>query len=231
MVLRPAAVWGYLGEVLPFGTDCVACTPIDPGKGDSAMRIARLATPIISAVVSRSRRSGPLIPPQPGTDPNTDAALRRFDPLVFLELSGPLVAGTAPALADVVNHRVFTPPPTVAAVIDLCGVTELDDAGRTALVRLHHDLEVNQVELHLTATSDVLDDLTDENALAPVLHTAARVAILAAYAAVPGPAIVTPDVREIFQQAFEPVTLVPDDPAPTDNGRARKSTTGDGFVA
>ncbi|GAB3435806.1 STAS domain-containing protein [Flindersiella endophytica] len=183
------------------------------------MRIARLATPIMSAVVSRSRRSGPLIPTQRGPDP----ALRRVDPLVFLELSGPLVEGTAPALADVVNHRVLTPPPTVAAVIDLCGVTALDGAGRIALVRLHHDLEVNEVELHLTATSDVLDDLTEENALAPVLHTAARVAILAAYAAVPGPAIVTPAAREIFQQEFEPVTLVPDDAAPadlTDLGRA-----------
>jgi anti-anti-sigma regulatory factor len=182
------------------------------------MRIARLATPIMSAVVSRSRRSGPLIPPQRGTD----AALRRVDPLVFLELSGPLVAGTAPALADVVGHRVYTPPPTVAAVIDLCGVTELDDAGRTALVRLHDDLEANEVELHLTATSDVLDDLTEENALAPVLHPAARVAILAAYAAVPGPAVVTSAAREIFEQEFEPVTLVPDDAAPADVTQLRQ---------
>jgi anti-anti-sigma regulatory factor len=192
------------------------------------MRIARLATPIMSAVVSRSRRRGPLIPSQRGT--GTGAALRRLDPLVFLELSGPLIAGTAPALADVVNHRVFTPPPTVAAVIDLCGVTDLDDAGRTALVRLHHDLEDREVELHLTATSDVLDDLTEVNALAPVLHPAARVAILAAYAAVPGPAVVTPPVREIFEQEFEPVTLVPDDSSPTDTGRVRNPTVGGGFV-
>jgi anti-anti-sigma regulatory factor len=190
------------------------------------MRIARLATPIMSAVVSRSRRRGPLIPSQHGTG----TALRRLDPLVFLELSGPLIAGTAPALADVVNHRVFTPPPTVAAVIDLCGVTDLDDAGRTALVRLHHDLEVREVELHLTATSDVLDDLTEVNALAPALHPAARVAILAAYAAVPGPAVVTPPVREIFEQEFEPVTLVPDDSAPIDTGRVRNPTAGGGFV-
>lgn len=189
------------------------------------MRIARLATPFMSAVVSRGRRGGALVPRQHPRPPfrrrptrpkrhGTGAASERLGPLVFLELSGPLVAGTAPALADVVNHRVFTPPPTVAAVIDLCGVTELDAAGRTALVELHRELEIADVELHLTATSDVLDDLTEEDALAAVLHPAARVAVLAAYAAVPGPAVVTPAVREIFEHEFEPVTLVADDPAP-----------------
>lgn len=166
------------------------------------MRIARLASPIISA----------LVPAQRGPDRAPDASPPLAESLVFLELSGPLVAGTAPALADVVTHRVSTPPPTAAAILDLCGITEFDDAGRSALVRLRRTLEARRVELHLTATHDILDDLTGVNALAPALHSAARVAILAAYAAVPGPAVVTPDVREILHHRFEPVTLVPDDP-------------------
>lgn len=165
------------------------------------MRIARLANPFISA----------LVPAQRGPERAPDVRPPPAKSLVFLELSGPLVAGTAPVLADVVAHRVSTPPPTAAAILDLCGITEFDDAGRSALVRLHRNLEARRVELHLTATHDVLDDLTEVNALAPTLHSAVRVAILAAYAAVPGPAIVTPDVREILHHVFEPVTLVPDE--------------------
>jgi anti-anti-sigma factor len=165
------------------------------------MRIARLATPIISAFVPRQRAPdrAPDVRPPPAQS------------LVLLELSGPLIADTAPVLTDVVTHRVSTPPPTAAAILDLCGITEFDDAGLSALVRLHSNLEARRVELHLTATHDVLDDLTEVNALAPVLHSAVRVAILAGYAAVPGPAVVTPDVREILHHVFEPVTLVPDD--------------------
>jgi anti-anti-sigma regulatory factor len=179
------------------------------------MRIARLANPIISAFV----------PAQRGPNRTPDVRPPPTESLVFLELSGPLVADTAPALADVVTHRISTPPPSVAAVLDLCGITEFDDAGRSALVRLRDNLEVQQVELHLTATHDVLDDLTEVNALAPALHPAVRVAILAAYAAVPGPAVVTSDVREMFHHTFEPVTLVPDDPQTNPinrNGHAHK---------
>jgi hypothetical protein len=132
-----------------------------------------------------------------------------------LRLSGQLCAGTTGALLDAVAARIGAAmPPVAAVVLDLSDTPAIDDDARAALLSLHGLLAQSQARLRLVlpeaATRAALggDDAASAAGL-DALHTTVRAALLAAYAALPGPAMVTPVLRALLMDPPELVLLPP----------------------
>ncbi len=132
-----------------------------------------------------------------------------------LRLSGQLCAGTTGALLGAVAARIGAAmPPVAAVVLDLSDIPAIDDDARAALLSLHGLLAENQARLRLVlpeaATGAALggDDAASAAGL-DVLHTTVRAALLAAYAALPGPAMVTPVLRALLMDPPELLLLPP----------------------
>ncbi len=122
-----------------------------------------------------------------------------------LRLSGQLCAGTTGALLDAVVARMGAAmPPVAAVVLDLSDTPDVDDGARTALLSLCGLLAQSHTRLRL-----VLPEAANRAALGSddaastagldALHTTVRAALLAAYAALPGPALVTPAMRMLIE--------------------------------
>jgi len=137
--------------------------------------------------------------------------------IVCLRLTGQLCAGHADDLLDAVGARVRAAmPPACAVVLDLSDLAAVDDGARTALSSLGGLLSQSDAQLRL-----VLPEAEDRAALSgdgtstPIgldaLHTTVRAAILAAHAALPGPALVTPAMRTLLSQRPE-LLLLPRSP-------------------
>ena len=124
--------------------------------------------------------------------------------IVCLRLTGQLCADTAEALLDAVSARVRAAMPAAyEVVLDLTDIPAVDDGARAALLSLGELLVESHVRLRLVLPeADARAALCDGGAAdaigADVLHTSVRAAVLAAHAALPGPALVTPALRMLL---------------------------------
>lgn len=137
-------------------------------------------------------------------------------PIVCLRLTGQLCDGTAGALAAAVGDRVrAVMPPACAVVLDVSATPDVDDAARAALLSLCDILSESRTRLWLVVPGAEARALLCCGGTASAigldaLHTSVRAAILAAHAALPGPALVTPAMRALLTQPPEPLTLLSD---------------------
>ena len=133
--------------------------------------------------------------------------------IVCLRLTGQLCGGTAQALLDAVGARVRAAMPAAyEVVLDLTDIPAVDDVARAALLSLGELLVKSHVRLRLVLPeADARAALCDGGAAdaigADVLHTSVRAAVLAAHAALPGPALVTPALRMLLGNPPEQLLL------------------------
>ena len=132
-----------------------------------------------------------------------------------LRLSGQLCAGTTGALLDAVVARIGAAmPPVAAVVLDLSDTPDVDDGARAALLSLCGLLAQSHTRLRLvlpeaeTRAALGSDDAASTAGL-DALHTTVRAALLAAYAALPGPALVTSAMRMLLEHPPELLLLPP----------------------
>jgi hypothetical protein len=148
--------------------------------------------------------------PATGQDPATGH-------IVCLRLTGRLCGGTGQALLDAVGDRVLAAvPPPCAVVLDLSDTLAADDGARAALLSLRALLADDHTRLRLVLPEGEARAALCGNGAASVigidaLHTSVRAAILAAHAALPGPALVTPALRAMLSQPPELVLPPRDD--------------------
>jgi len=137
-------------------------------------------------------------------------------PIVCLRLTGGLCAGTAGALAAAVGDRVRAfMPPACAVVLDVSATPDVDDAAQAALLSLCEILSEGRTRLWLVVPGAEARARLYRGGIASAIrldapHTSVRAAILAAHAALPGPALVTPAMRALLTQPPEPLTLLSD---------------------
>jgi len=133
--------------------------------------------------------------------------------IVCLRLTGQLCADTAEALLDAVSARVRAAMPAAyEVVLDLTDTPAVDDGARTALLSLGDLLVKSQTRLRLVlpdaeARAGLCDGGTAGAIGADALHTSVRAAVLAAHAALPGPALVTPSLRMLLGNPPEQLLL------------------------
>ena len=133
--------------------------------------------------------------------------------IVCLRLTGQLRADTAEALLDAVSARVRAAMPAAyEVVLDLTDIPAVDDGGRAALLSLGDLLVESHTRLRLVlpeaeARAALRDGGTADAIGANVLHTSVRAAVLAAHAALPGPALVTPALRALLGNPPEQLLL------------------------
>jgi hypothetical protein len=133
--------------------------------------------------------------------------------VVCLRPTWQLSADTAEALVNVVNARIRTAAPSLCAVVlDLSATSAVDDGVRAALQPLHALLAQNHVDLRLAlsgprACVQSSGDGTEDAIGVDALHTSVRAAMLAVYATLPGPALVTTVMRGLLTQQPEPLLL------------------------
>jgi hypothetical protein len=132
--------------------------------------------------------------------------------IMCLRLTGELSADTADALLDAVGARVrAAAPPACEVVLDLSAAA-IDDDGREALRSLHGLLVDSHARLRIVlpeaeARAALSDDDTADSLGPDALHPSVRTAILAAHAALPGPALITPAMRTLLREPPEPLPL------------------------
>jgi len=136
--------------------------------------------------------------------------------IVCLRLTGGLCGGTAGALAAAVGDRVrAVMPPACAVVLDVSATPDVDDAAQAALLSLCEILSEGRTRLWLVVPGAEARARLYRGGIASAIrldapHTSVRAAILAAHAALPGPALVTPAMRALLTQPPEPLTLLSD---------------------
>jgi MFS superfamily sulfate permease-like transporter len=129
--------------------------------------------------------------------------------IVCLRLTGPLCTGTADALLDAVSDRTRAATPAVyAVVLDLSDTSAVDDGAREALQSLWDLLKKSHARLRLVvpepeARAELCGDGAANAIGLDAFHTSVRAAMLAAHAALPGPALLTPAMRTILRQPPE----------------------------
>jgi STAS domain len=144
---------------------------------------------------------------------SSPAASAPLWPVVCLRPSCQLSADTADALIDAVRTRLrAAAPPACAVVLDLSAASAVDGGGRAALRELHNVLARTRVCLRLVVPEAEarasLDGDGTARAIGPgAIHATIRAAVLAEYAALPGPALVTPDLRGFLSRPPEPLPL------------------------
>jgi MFS superfamily sulfate permease-like transporter len=140
--------------------------------------------------------------------------------IVCLRLTGQLCADTAQPLLDAVCARVRAAvPPPCAVVLDLSDTLAADDGARAALESLRALLADGHTRLRLVLPEgEARAALCSNGAVGAIgidaLHTSVRAAILAAHAALPGPALVTPALRAMLSRPPELLLPSRDDGEP-----------------
>lgn len=143
------------------------------------------------------------------TVPRRRTASRRPPPgIVCLRLAGQLCADNADALVDVVSARVQEALPSPCSVVlDLSATPALDEDAGQALQVLHHRLADSRVCLRLVlpeAKARAAFLCGAGTAIGPdCVHASVRAAALAAYASLPGAALVTSAQRDLLTQPPE----------------------------
>jgi hypothetical protein len=131
-----------------------------------------------------------------------------------LGLTSALQPGEAGLLTDSVLARVLGGGCQVGTVVlDLTTADDIDADGCTALHALHDSLRSIGTQLRLVAHGAVRDRLREAGLtqrLGPgAIHPSLRAAVLASYAALPGPGLVTTDVRAALMEPGESLRLGP----------------------
>ena len=135
--------------------------------------------------------------------------------IVCLRLTGQICAGTADALLDAVGTRVRAAMPSACTVVlDLSEAPAVDDGARAALRSLGDLLVKSHARLRLVVPgAEARAALSGDgagNTIGPdALYPSVRAAVLAAHAALPGPALVTPAMRALLWQPPELLLLPP----------------------
>src|SRR5215470_14421268 len=131
----------------------------------------------------------------------------------------PLSADNADALVAAVSARVRAAAPSPCSVVlDLSATPVLHDGAAAALDTLADRLQHSHMTLRLVlpgpqARAAFSGECAKTAMGTDIIHTSARAAMLAAYAALPGAALVTPALRELLAQPPESLP-VPVQPAP-----------------
>jgi anti-anti-sigma regulatory factor len=134
-------------------------------------------------------------------------------PVTVLRLQASMQLGTASQLTAAVLARVRACRREVGTVVlDLGAGTEIDARGCAALADLHERLRTAGTGLRVVAAARQARDLFQETGLAGQLgarfiHPTLRAAVLATYAALPGPGLVTAATRAALDRPAEPVWL------------------------
>lgn len=150
-------------------------------------------------------------------------AITSWTPL--LALSCPLGPGQPRAAVEAVLNRVQSSGLAADTVIlDLSGTHRVDDDGCADLIWLHHRLLLLGTRLLLAVSARPVRDRLREAGVTVILgagaiHPSLRAAVLAAFSALPGPGLVTPQVRAALVTPAEQV--LPQGEQPASAGKAR----------
>ena len=145
----------------------------------------------------------------------TRPASRRRPRIPLLRLGLTLEAGQAGALTEVVLARVLSCRRGVETVVlDLGPGADLDASTCEALHALHDRLRALSTRLWLVAAAGHTRERLRDSGLthrlgSGAIHPSLRAAVLATYAAMPGPGLVTEDVRAALAAPAEPLRLLP----------------------
>jgi anti-anti-sigma regulatory factor len=123
--------------------------------------------------------------------------------LHILRLSGAVPPGRGGELATAVLARTAESGGAATVVLELAGTVEIDAAGRAALCSLHTELRALGTSLRLVVAARAARDGLRGGGLA--VHPSMRCAVLAAYAELPGPGLVTPGIRAALAEQPEPL--------------------------
>ena len=137
--------------------------------------------------------------------------------IVCLRLTCQLSSGTAADVVQAVIDRVHAagPPPCIV-VLDLRHTGAIDDDARRALQTLHDVLAQSQSRLRLAhPAAEARATLAIDGPLGTIspedVHGSLRQALLAAYASLPGPALVTSATRRLLTEPPESLSPLPVD--------------------
>ena len=133
--------------------------------------------------------------------------------IVCLRLTCRLSSGTADDVVQAVINRVLAagPPPCIV-VLDLRHTRAIDDDARRALQTLQDVLAQDQSRLRLALpAAEARATLTTDGPLGTIspedVHGSLRQALLAAYASLPGPALVTSATRRLLTEPPEALSV------------------------
>lgn len=153
-----------------------------------------------------------LVPAPRRAPQNWHAASPVARPVICLRPTCELSADNANALVDVVSTRVRAAVPVPwSVVLDLSATPAFDTRIGPALQLLDHLLADTHTRLRAVvpgAQAHAAFCSAAGTVIRPdAVHTSVRTAMLAAYASVPGAALVTPALRELLAQPPEVLTL------------------------
>ncbi len=140
--------------------------------------------------------------------------------IMCLRLSSQLSAENADALVAAVGARVQAAvPPPCWVVLDLSATPALDHDAAAALQLLDGLLNDSHSSLRLVlpaaqARAAFISDSAGKAVAPDTVHISTRAAILAAYASLPGAALVTPALCQLLAQPPEFLALPAQSPAP-----------------
>ncbi len=135
--------------------------------------------------------------------------------LACLAVASSLDGGQGSGLADAIVRRVLhCGCPVGTVVLDLGPVTSLDDEACAAILSVHQRLTAIGTRLRLaTSARGLLDCLTDAGIAQQLgrdaIHPSFRSAVLATYAALPGPGLVVGQIRDALETEAEFIRLLP----------------------
>jgi hypothetical protein len=222
VALRAATRWPAGSAVIP-----VVATPglAAPVASPPVIRPPVIRAPVIRAPVIRSRAARPRLRPPQVTKPGTPARARARagatpgagpPAIPCLGLSISLAGGQTERLADSIVDRVLScGRPVGTVVLDVGSASGIDADSHAALLALHHRLRSLGTQLRIAAASHQLAGRLGQAGgpgepglpeyLSPdAIHDSFRSAVLAAYAALPGPGLVTAQVRAALDTPLEP---------------------------
>jgi hypothetical protein len=139
------------------------------------------------------------------------ARRRALTQLACLGMSMPPDGSPGSRLADAVLRRVLSCGcPVGTVVLDLGPATMIDAGGCAALLSVHQRLTAIGTRLRLVASSPgLLDCLAGTDVLEQLgrdaIHPSFRAAVLASYAALPGPGLVVGRVKAALETQAEPI--------------------------
>lgn len=173
--------------------------------------------PAPAPVVERlDRRDPPDLLDRPGRRDHPERRDRRNRPrITVLRLAAVLEPAVAELLTEAVLARVLACGRDVGTVVlDLGPGTEIEAESCAALHALHDCLRRLGTRLRLAAASAQARELFRSTGLthqlgAGAIHPSLRSAVLATYAELPGPGLVTGDVRAALAKPAHPLALAP----------------------
>jgi MFS superfamily sulfate permease-like transporter len=133
--------------------------------------------------------------------------------LTCLAVTCSLEGGQASRLADAIIRRVLhSDCPVGAVVLDLGKVTSVDAEACAAILSVHQRLTATGTRLRLaTSAGGLLDGLADAGVTQQLgrdaIHPSVRSAMLASYAALPGPGLVIGQTKSALDTGAEFISL------------------------